>query len=78
MLTSKIFVNENAPNRHIAPKYQKSPESCIIPQITPKFERLIHLPYSPFTISAKFSITYAASSIDILVFRGSVISFSNR
>ena len=25
------------------PKYQDSPESCIIPQITPKFERLIHL-----------------------------------
>lgn len=25
------------------PKYQKSPESCIIPQITPKFERLVHL-----------------------------------
>ena len=25
------------------PKYHKSPESCIIPQITPKFERLIHL-----------------------------------
>jgi hypothetical protein len=25
------------------PKYQKSLESCIIPQITPKFERLIHL-----------------------------------
>lgn|GEM_PF-3690733 len=41
--TSKILVNENAPNRHLAPKYQKSPESCIIPQITPKFERLIHL-----------------------------------
>lgn len=40
---SKIIVNENAPNRHLAPKYQKSPESCIIPQITPKFERLIHL-----------------------------------
>lgn len=41
--TSKILVNENAPNRHLAPKYQNSPESCIIPQITPKFERLIHL-----------------------------------
>lgn len=41
--TSKILVNENTPNRHLAPKYQKSPESCIIPQITPKFERLIHL-----------------------------------
>ena len=26
----------------IAPKQKKSPESCIIPQITPKFERLIH------------------------------------
>lgn len=25
------------------PKYQNSLESCIIPQITPKFERLIHL-----------------------------------
>ena len=25
------------------PKYQKSLESCIIPQITPKFERLVHL-----------------------------------
>lgn len=24
-------------------KYHNSPESCIIPQITPKFERLIHL-----------------------------------
>ena len=41
--TSKILVNENAPNRQLAPKYQNSPESCIIPQITPKFERLIHL-----------------------------------
>lgn len=40
---SKILVNDNALNRHIAPKYQKSLESCIIPQITPKFERLIHL-----------------------------------
>ena len=40
---SKILVNENAPNRHHVPKYHKSPESCIIPQITPKFERLIHL-----------------------------------
>ena len=29
------------------------------------------LNYIPFTISAKFSITYTASSIDILVFRGS-------
>lgn len=41
--TSKILVNENAPNRHLAPKYQKSLESCIIPQITPKFERLVYL-----------------------------------
>ena len=41
--TSKILVNENAPNLHLAPKYQNSPESRIIPQITPKFERLIHL-----------------------------------
>lgn len=40
---SKILVNENAPNRHLVPKYHKSLESCIIPQITPKFERLIHL-----------------------------------
>ena len=24
-------------------KYKNSPESCIIPQITPKFERLVHL-----------------------------------
>ena len=40
---TKILVNENTPNRHLAPKYQDSPESCIIPQITPKFERLIHL-----------------------------------
>lgn len=40
---TKILVNENAPNRHLAPKYQNSPESCITPQITPKFERLIHL-----------------------------------
>lgn len=40
---TKILVNENTPNRHLAPKYQNSPESCIIPQITPKFERLIHL-----------------------------------
>lgn len=46
---SKILVNENAPNRHIAPKYQKSPESFITPQITPRFERLIHL--SPTTPS---------------------------
>lgn len=41
--TSKILVNENAPNRQLAPKYHNPPESCIIPQITPKFERLIHL-----------------------------------
>lgn len=41
--TAKILVNENVPNRRIAPKYQKSLESYIIPQITPKFERLIHL-----------------------------------
>ena len=27
-----------------SPKHQNSPESRIIPQITPKFERLIHLP----------------------------------
>ena len=40
---SKILVNENAPNRHITPKYQKALESCIIPLITPKFGRLIHL-----------------------------------
>ena len=40
---TKILVNENAPNRQLAPKYQNSPESCIIPLITPKFERLIHL-----------------------------------
>ena len=40
---TKILVNENAPNRQLAPKYQYSPESRIIPQITPKFERLIHL-----------------------------------
>lgn len=39
---TKILVNENTPNRHLAPKYQNSPESRIIPQITPKFERLIH------------------------------------
>ena len=38
-----IIGNENAPNRHHVPKYQDSPESCLIPQITPKFERLIHL-----------------------------------
>lgn len=41
--TSKILVNENAPNRLLGPKYHNSLESCIIPQITPKFERLIHL-----------------------------------
>lgn len=54
------------------------------PQI-PKFARILYNPidytkiratnssfrYIPFTISAKFSITYSASSIDILVFRGS-------
>ena len=48
----KIKVNANAdhpPPRYlsmkmclIAPKQKNSPESCIIPQITPKFERLIH------------------------------------
>ena len=41
--TFKILVNENAPNLHFAPKYHNSPESRIIPLITPKFERLIHL-----------------------------------
>lgn len=41
--TSKILVNKNAPNRQLAPKHHNSPESCITPQITPKFERLIHL-----------------------------------
>lgn len=41
--TSKILVNENAPNRQLAPKHHNSPESCIPPQITPKFELLIHL-----------------------------------
>ena len=40
---TKILVNENAPNRQLAPKHHNSPESCITPQITPKFERLIHL-----------------------------------
>lgn len=40
---SKILVNENAPNRHLAPKYHNPLESCIIQQITPKFERLVHL-----------------------------------
>lgn len=39
--TSKILVNENVPHCH--PNEKKSPESCIIPQINPKFERLIHL-----------------------------------
>lgn len=38
-----IIGNDNALNRPIAPKYQDSLESCIIPQITPKFERLVHL-----------------------------------
>ena len=77
--TSKILVNENVRN------------SLIFTQI-PKVARILYNPtdytkiratsssisYIPFTISTKFSITYSASSIDILVFRGSVISFSNR
>ena len=42
--TSKILVNENVRNSLIVTQTKKnSPESCIIPQITPKFERLIHL-----------------------------------
>ena len=39
--TSKILANENVP--HCPPNEKNSPESCITPQITPKFERLIHL-----------------------------------
>lgn len=42
--TSKILVNENVRNSLIVTQTKKnSPESRIIPQITPKFERLIHL-----------------------------------
>ena len=39
--TSKILANENVPHCH--PNEKNSLESCITPQITPKFERLIHL-----------------------------------
>ena len=47
----KILINANAdrpPPRYLSMKtcinvqQKNSPESCIIPQITPKFERLIH------------------------------------
>ena len=52
--TSKPMIKVNATADHPPPRYfsmkmcinvpqtKKSPESCIIPQITPKFERLIH------------------------------------
>lgn len=77
--TSKILVNENARNSLIVTQTKKVARIPYNPTDYSKIRATSSsISYNPFTISAKFSITYSASSIDILVFSGSVISFSNR
>ena len=89
--TSKPMIKINANADHPHPRYLSMKMCLIVPQ-TKKFARILYnptdyskiratnssLPYSPRTISTKFSITYCTSSNDILVFSGSVISFSNK
>lgn len=88
----KVLINANADQP--SPRYLSMIMHLIVPHCSqiPKVARILYNPtdytkiratnsslsYNPFTISTKFAITYSASSIDILVFRGSVISFSNR
>ena len=77
--TSKILVNENVLNRFNAPNEKKFARILYNPTDYSKIRATnSSLPYSPLTISTKFSNTYCTSSNDILVFSGSVISFSNK
>lgn len=71
--------NENVRNSLIVTKTKKIARILYNPTDYTKIRATSSsISYIPITISTKFSITYSASSIDILVFRGSVISFSNR
>ena len=75
--TSKILANENVPHCH--PNEKKFARILYNPTDYSKIRATnSSLPYSSLTISTKFSNTYCTSSNDILVFSGSVITFSNK